>query len=287
MIWLVGREKKINKSSDRFNTIFTVYIISIIISIVLIGISFIPGGYKMAETILVGMGCSGITAAIMAIFIDLAQREEQKRKNSLFRYMFFNGFNQQLKKIFERLIWFDAVLDEIKLEKNIDYYMSLDFVIKAAELKHYECIQFEEAEERIKSLIQKYEKDNWEDSETVDWSKVTKMFNVIGIASFLLQEEIKNIENNKLYLVTNEIITEQEINDILVCTNKFVEYLSLDDCNYVVSIQFLFDGYKYLRELCGYEDELYITWQTRYEIFQMTLNDRRIKQAKRVIKKKK
>ena len=46
-----------------------IYIISIFVSLIFIVVSYIPYGIKGAEVILQGVGCSGITAGIMAIYI--------------------------------------------------------------------------------------------------------------------------------------------------------------------------------------------------------------------------
>lgn len=64
-----------------------IYLFTIAISVGLIFFSFVPYGWKVWENILISIGCSGITAAIMAIFLELydekkerSRREKQKRK---------------------------------------------------------------------------------------------------------------------------------------------------------------------------------------------------------------
>ena len=52
-------------------------------SIGLILFSFIPYGWKIWENILVSIGCSGIAAAVMAIFLEMhdERKEEKGEKN--------------------------------------------------------------------------------------------------------------------------------------------------------------------------------------------------------------
>ena len=63
-----------------FSDINRVYKASIVISILIILLSYVPYGIAGAETILVSVGCSGIAAGIMAIFIDIAQKKQEEKR---------------------------------------------------------------------------------------------------------------------------------------------------------------------------------------------------------------
>lgn len=58
----------IKKILKFFREMNIVYPITIVVSIGLILFSFVPYGWKVWENILMSIGCSGIAAALMAIF---------------------------------------------------------------------------------------------------------------------------------------------------------------------------------------------------------------------------
>ena len=107
-----------------------IYIGTIIVSLGLILFSFIPHGWKIWENILVSIGCSGIAAAVMAIFLEMHdERKEEKRRKEL-RQTFLVELDSELRHLFERVLWFEGVLDKIDLSKEIEHYTSINFIKK-------------------------------------------------------------------------------------------------------------------------------------------------------------
>lgn len=263
-----------NFIKDKIDNLDTkaIYIISIFVSLIFIIVSYIPYGIKGAEVILQGVGCSGITAGIMAIFIDIAQQKQQKKRISELRENYLWSLNVQLKHLFERIIWFEHVILEHDLDKDIDYYLSLDFVAEAHKWNYYKIDKLENVEDEI---INKYDKEKWHDNEVISYDKVEKMFNIIGCASAKLQTEVDNLLNNEMYLVVNGIMTSKEIGDLYVCLRNHTQFLQVRGTNYSTALLFLLQAYKLVRSMGNYhEDNMYITWQLPKDTLQMVLEKR-------------
>lgn len=268
---------KIDSLKDKIENLDTkaIYIISIVVSLIFIIVSYIPYGIKGAEVILQGMGCSGIAAGIMAIFIDDIQQKQNKKRISELREKFLWRLNVQLKLLFKRIIWFDHVILEHDLDKEIGYYLSLDFLSEAFKWNYYKSDKIENVEDEINEIINKYNKEKWEDSEAITYDKVEKMFNIIGFASAELQSEVDNLLNNEMYLIVNGIMTTKEIKELYGCLRNHVQFLQVKGTNYSTSLLFLLQAYKFVRSMGNYqEDDMYITWQLPKDTLQMVLEKR-------------
>ncbi len=242
-----------------------VYICTLVILAIFISISFIPGGADFFKTVLLSIGCSGIAASIMAMFLEYVNHKREQTKKIYYRYVYFNDLSQQLKKLFERVLWFDKAIGSVNLTKDVNYYLSLDFVCEAGLMNIDETISFEEAEKRIKDIIEKYKKENWSDS-LIIWEDTTIMFKIIGRASEGLYDEIERLKNNRFGLVLNDIVTDDEVQEILNCIEEFPKALLTDKLNNSTALSFMWDGYKDIRNICEFTDEFYVSWQPKCDI---------------------
>lgn len=242
-----------------------VYICTLLISIILISIAFIPGGAEFFETVLLSIGCSGIAASIMAMFLEYVNLKREQTKKNYYRYVYFNDLSQQLKKLFERVLWFDKAIGSVDLTKDINYFLSLDFVCEAGVMNIDETISFDEAEKRIKDIIVKYKKESWSDSSII-WEDTTVMFRIIGRASEGLYDEIERLKNNRLVLVLYDIVNDDEVQDILNCIEEFPRALLTDKLNNSTALSFMWNGYKNVRKICDFNDEFYVSWQPKCDI---------------------
>lgn len=85
-----------------------IYIWTIIISLLLL----IPACIwdHNILTIISGIGCSGIAAAIMAVFLESAALKKEKERKIKARAIYFREVKDQLKMMIERILWFDQRL---------------------------------------------------------------------------------------------------------------------------------------------------------------------------------
>lgn len=67
-----------------------IYLLSIIISFTLLIVGYYIADDRMASGF-IGIGCSVLAASLMAIFIENAELQREKKRNSRSKQMFFGG----------------------------------------------------------------------------------------------------------------------------------------------------------------------------------------------------
>lgn len=187
------------------------------------------------------------------------EAEEKSRREKL-RKIFLLGLDQELRHLFERILWFDHVLDKINLSKDIEYYLSLDFLSEAHTAGYYRQARLDECEEEIEQICKKYQMESLRSKEYEMRSKIQKMFSIIGSASMPIITELNNIKKNQFFLITDNIFSSEELNEIYICIDKNVELLTTPDTAYGVALSMLLDGYKKIHSWGHFENDIMIIY---------------------------
>lgn len=138
-----------------------IYVWTIIISVALLILSCFWS--TPIFTLLSGIGCSGLAAAIMAIFLESADAKRVVEKKARTRTAYFEAIKEELKIVLERILWFDMrTMDEnFDWEKEPAFYSTMEFILWASETyPEEEEISFQAAEKRLNSLAEKYAVEN-------------------------------------------------------------------------------------------------------------------------------
>lgn len=264
-----------------------IYVGTVLTSIGLILFSFIPYGWKVWENILVSIGCSGIAAAIMAIFLELNDEKKVKNRREQLRQTFLAGLDDELRHLFERVLWFDNILDKIDLSKEIEYYLSINFISEAHSAGYYRQTSLDECESEIKQICKKYELEALRGRDSETRSKIQKMFFIIGSASMSIITELDIIKRNQMFLITNDIFSIEELNEIYVCTENHVELLRTPDTNYGGALEFLLSAYKKTHEMGHFNQNIMIiSWQNCKNLIRLLIEERRSKSSNIVVEQK-
>lgn len=269
--------KKITDVIRQGNNI--VYIVTLAIATLCIFLSFGLANVRQAETILQGLGCSAIAASIMAFFIDYLQKQKTDKKKSEYRQALLSNLNQELKKCLERVIWFDEAILKLDMDKDIQYYLSLDFFRETWSLDLYQVMDGEKAAIKVSEILKKH--DEIKQGLPVDEDlakKMTKMFKIIGIASGGIQKQLDKLYEERFLIISSGIMNEGELLEIYHTLNHMVDYLEFNNKSYGTPIVFIFNAYKKIRALCNYKNEFFITWQPPEGISEMIIEDRKKKE---------
>ena len=80
-------------------------------------------------SIISSIGCSGIAAAIMAIFLETAAENRERERNAKARSIFFKGLSDELKTTLERILWFDSRIEDNEFDwsKEPASYYTVNF----------------------------------------------------------------------------------------------------------------------------------------------------------------
>lgn len=90
------------------------YIISVLFSLVLVILGAILEG-KIAA-VFSNVGCSGIAASVMALFLERISEKNRKLHLVNARSLYLRRLNDQLNMMLERILWFDARLNDLRFD---------------------------------------------------------------------------------------------------------------------------------------------------------------------------
>lgn len=253
------------------NKINIVNLLVIIASMALIGIAYIPYGIKGAETILIGLGCSGVAAGIIAILINAAQFEQDEKKKVMLKQLTLSPLFNEFNLLWERLLWLDDARDTHTFSEPVEYYLSLDFLTEASSWHIYYVMDWEEAKNKIERLKEKYSKEVIK--ETGRCSDISKMFLLLNRSSQNVKIEYEKLLNNKYFLTYNDILSNEDISNISIDMGYFLDFFGAPDMNYGLAIAYLFSAYKKIREIAGFNrEEFYIAWKSNKPIVELYID---------------
>lgn len=280
---LQGRIKSKNKGNNkkyRKNKLAshnTKYFIAIIISVVLIII-----GMKLRNCIcselLWGIGCSGFTAALLALFIETGDEIKKSEHRDKVRNLCLAAIYHETRTLAERIIWFDKAFGDIDFTNEDDYYFTWGAFVESAKntyYKYYEIVDIEAVGSRLDQLEEKYSLENLSNMSCTKKADIEKMFRVIGKASESFTAAINTLLQNKIQYVADGIFEEDEIEQITGGMKNIVEILKTPSGNYGCAISFLQEEYWNLLPYMDEKIPLYITWKGKCSMLDLYFSNRR------------
>ncbi len=235
-----------------------IYIGSIVVSILLL----IPACIWQSTilTVLSGIGCSGIAAAIMAIFLDSAALKKENERKSKARAIYFRELKDQLKMMIERILWLDERLnDDFDWSKDPIVYSSFQYMIYASQqYPHEEKISFEEAEARLNTLKEKYSLEQQSKMPSDQLQKVQKMFLILSASGLTLLSEANSIKERRIELDAEEYLSLSEIDSMCFQISLGVSLMCKPNKNYGAAVSSLVSAYKTICKAGNYTDEINI-----------------------------
>lgn len=235
-----------------------IYIGSIVVSILLL----IPACIWQSTilTVLSGIGCSGIAAAIMAIFLDSAALKKENERKSKARAIYFRELKDQLQMMIERILWLDERLnDDFDWSKDPIVYSSFQYMIYASQqYPHEEKISFEEAEARLNTLKEKYSLEQQSKMPSDQLQKVQKMFLILSASGLTLLSEANSIKERRIELDAEEYLSLSEIDSMCFQISLGVSLMCKPNKNYGAAVSSLVSAYKTICKAGNYTDEINI-----------------------------
>ena len=227
-----------------------IYIWTIIISIAFI----IPGcivSYPVLN-VLTSIGCSGIAAAIMAIFIEKHTKDQQEAIKKNARKAYFQELYVQLKMMLERIVWFDERMNDAQFDwgRGSSEYSSLNFIIWASENYSEYDMSYNDIRGVLLKIAGKYSLERQEKMSTEEKIKVYKMFNILGASGTEIVRQIETIEANKLVLDMEDYISLDDISGLYSSIRMAVFLMMSNGKNYGVFVSQLLSAYDKISSYC-------------------------------------
>lgn len=230
-----------------------VYIWTIIISVAFI----VPACFITCPvlSIISSIGCSGIAAAMMAIFLDKVSKENQDAVKRKAKKFYFNELHEQLKMMLERIVWFDDRMgdDSFDWGLNPTEYSSLRYMIWSSDnYKNYD-LSNEEIENRLSLIASKYGLEHQKELSDDEKQNMNRMFCILATSGIEIIRQINIIEKNKLLLDSEDYMSLEDIKSLYFSISIAIGMMNAKNKNYGLAITQLLSAYHTTSDLCGDE----------------------------------
>lgn len=249
--------KKAFKALRRFCVKNPIYVITILVSIVLT----IP--FMIWETsvlsVLSGVGCSGIAAAIMAIFIDAKIDKDRKSKVDKAKHTYFKKLYDELVYILQRVLWFDERLKDSDFNWDLppESYSQIEYMLFASKYPQ-KTMSFDDAMRCLDQCSKKYTLEKVRACTDQEKERTYKMFRIISASAYYLKDSLKTVKQNEIMLNIEDYLSLEKLNNLDFKINLALTIMEKTDKNYALVIEFLSQATKSLREECGFKNDFQI-----------------------------
>lgn len=211
-------------------------------------------------SILSGIGCSGIAAAIMAIFLDWSNDKREKEKTQNAKRVYFSSINSQLNMLIERILWFDDRIDDESFNWGLQRseYNSLKYMVSASKQITERSVSYEDAVSLLLTVGEKYAHDKLSDLSNEKLVKIQKMFFIIADSCTVLIANTQSIFENKLILDREHYISLEDTDQLRFSIVFAVDIMSKALPNYKAAITSIISASRKIRELGNYDDKIRI-----------------------------
>lgn len=201
-----------------------------------------------------GIGCSGIAAAIMAIFLDYSNNRREQEKLKKAKSLYFKQIYDQLIMVVERILWFNERLQDADFNWNLqDYdYSSFGYMVGMGSRYPETTLPYDAAINKLKDIGVKYNLDNIKSLAEQDKHKIIRLFKIVSASCSYLLNEANTIKNNKLILGMEDYMNLDENKSIVFDISFFISLMSKPDKNYQVAVDFLINVTERIREIGQY-----------------------------------
>lgn len=229
-----------------------IYVIAIIISALFLVPSLICK-CPVFDT-LSGIGCSGIAAAVMAIFLERANAKRERERTAKAKSLYFKQLYDQLIMMIERILWFDERLKDDNFNWNLpdQTYSTMSYMVEASRLYKEYSLAYDDAVDKLRSIGEKYNLDNIKRFSEEGVNKVNRLFQIVAASSSYLLNEANAIKNNKLTLDIIDYMSLDENKGIMFDISLFITLMGKPNKNYQAAVNALISVTERIREIGQY-----------------------------------
>lgn len=201
-----------------------------------------------------GIGCSGIAAALMAIFLDYSNNRREQEKLKKAKSLYFKQIYDQLIMMIERILWFNERLQDAAFDWNLKDYDYSTFGYMAGMGSRYPetSLTYDDAINKLKDIGVKYNIDNIKTIAESDKYKITRLFQIVAASSSYLLNEANAIKNNKLTLDIIDYMSLDENKGIMFDISLFITLMGKPNKNYQAAVNALISVTERIREIGQY-----------------------------------
>lgn len=230
--------------------VLKIYCGTLFVSVLLLIPSLICG--CAVSNIFSGIGCSGIAAALMAIFLEW----ENLQKNAKAKSLYFEPFYNHLIVTFERILWFYDRLNDPEFDWDCadDVYFSMDYMLAVNPKYQNRSLIYAEAVAELKSIGEKYDFQKVKSLPPKDKHKITRLFRLVAIGSKNLLVDANAVLKDKIYLENQGYLSAEDNAQMNFDISVSIGIMLKKDKSYKIAIDSLINIADQLRKKGTYND---------------------------------
>ena len=235
-----------------------IYVTTIIISLILIILSLFCS--SSFTNVLSGIGCSGIAAAIMAIFLDKSNSQRECLKAEKAKALYFNQLYDQLIITIERILWYKERIanDSFNWELPDATYSTMNYMVAVSSQYPTYLLTYDEAIERLRDIGERYSLENIKLLDADEVHKVNRLFQIVAAGASYLIMEANAIKENKLILEIEDYLSIEDNKTIMFNISLAFGLMPKTDKNYKAVIDSLISVTNKLREVGKYTSDVHV-----------------------------
>lgn len=208
--------------------------------------------------VLSGIGCSGIAAAIMAIFLERENSKREREKADKAKALYFNQLYDQLKMLAERILWFHERISDDTFNWDLPdkEYSTLNYMLAMGSKYPSYSLSFDEAIDKLRSIGEKYSLENIKALDEQEVRKINRLFQIVASGASYLLMEANAINGNKLILEIEDYLSIKENKQLMFDISLSIGLMPKTDKNYQAVIESLISATEKLREIGKYTDDI-------------------------------
>ncbi len=233
--------KKVCEAIKNFCTSrYIIYLISVTVSFILVYVSTKLNQSTDIYWILMSVGCGVFSAAAMAIFIDIIDKYNREQQKIKLAKQYLYDLYDNLQIYLQNILWFEHNLNNNKInwELSSEKYFCLPGLVYLS--KEGENIErtYSQSEfiSHAKEIASKYSLSAQKNMDEAQLLQVQKVFNNLYTGGLSLLQALKNLEIYEPVLISNEILSYDELKNIKFSIQTSIVLFSKKDKNYETSI---------------------------------------------------
>lgn len=236
-----------------------IYVIALIISVLLMAAIYFTDG--KIGVVLSSIGCSGFSAATMALIIE---HKEEKRKEKYYsdnRRILFSRLNDQLVMLVERFLWFDKHIEDEGFDWTLDVhsYNTKDYMIGAhVQYKDEIVISYNEAKEMVSRKKEEYSTKCFEQFNEKDKCIRIKLFAILSDSFEYVIKEIADINNNKIMINIESGVSLSTIESLLFKVSLAYGVMVGKKKDFRLALEMVMEALDDTREIGGFQNDIRI-----------------------------
>lgn len=239
-----------------YNKRILIYILCGFASIVLLIAGAIIGDNSVAGSILIGIGCSGITASVITLFIEIRDSYELYHSQSVYFKKLYNS----LIMLLQRILWFDERLSDSSFNWDLPpaEYSSLNYMMYSHKKYPTTKLNWTEFKDRIEQCEKRYELNNLNSFTESQQTTIAKMFTIIHASSSDLNNNLLRICMNDVTLASQNFISLEDIETMRFNITLSIGLMNKPNKNYGLAIRLLFKEADKLKGRYNYNNSDFI-----------------------------